>query len=212
MLKVFLLMAVFSAAAHAQPIPNGTIDVYFQQLSRNGVPDGCSLVFTAVASDTAYRNGAQVTMNGSIAVRDVDGKRLMFTGKLGTRTFEESGSQWSAPHYFYFTTKTGTTAGKSKVIAAETAGYKLLIVDATEPPITRLIVEIAKTGSFTVGFNRRENGQDVYSRVDLSKSLKSLPNGSAEITTNTNTQKEFDACFVALVDDMMAKPSAPPGK
>lgn len=213
MTSVFLFFAVlFAATANAQQMPNGTVDVYFQQLSRNGVLDGCSLVFTALTTDTAYLNGAQVTMNGSIAVRDLDGKRLMFTGKLGTRTFEQQDSKWSEPHYFYFATKTGTTAGKSKIAASETTGYKLLIADAMEPSITRLLVDIAKTGGFTVGFNRKENGQDVYVKVDLSKSLKQLANGAAQITVNPNTEKDFDVCIQQLVSDIQTKLRAAPSK
>ena len=210
--RVLLLVVVLASAANAQQMPNGTVDVYFQQLSRGGVPEGCSLVFTALTADTAYLKGAQVTMNGTIAIRSLDGKRLMFTGKLGTRTFEQQDSKWLEPHHFYFSSNTGTTAGKSKIAASETVGYKLLIADAREPSIARLMSDISKTGEFIVGFNRREKGQDVYTKVELSKSLTQHANGTAQITTNPNTEKEFDTCVLRLLGDIQTMPRAAPSK
>lgn len=215
MLKILMFVgALFGGCANAQTLPNGTIDVYFQQLSRGGVMEGCSLVFTALTQDTAYLKGAQVTMNGSIAVRTIDGLRLSFTGKLGTRVFDStiSKSTWTAPHYFYFTTTNGTTAGKVKVVAGETPGYKLLIGSATDDAISSLVLDIAKTGRFVAGFNRKAGGQDVYSIIDISTSLKQGPDGAAQITTNANTQKDFDGCFVRLISDLRAKLEAPPAK
>ena len=208
---LFPFALLVSMSVYAQPLPMGTIDVYFQQLSKGGVPDGCSLVFTTNVADTAYLKGAQVTMNGSIAVRSLDGKSLSFTGKLGTRTFEQADSKWVEPVYFYFSTKNGTSAGKGKVIAAETQGYKLLIANAFDESVMRLIVDIAHTGNFTVGFNRKTNGQDVYSPVDVSVSLKQESDG-ARIVKNLETKKDFEECFIQLLGDLKAKLNTKPSK
>ena len=201
---IVLITLMTCGSANSENLPSGTINAYFQQLSRAGVPDGCSLVFVANTSDTAYLKGAQVTMSGSIAVRDMNGTSLTFTGKLGTRAFDLLNSQWVAPHSFYFSSKNGTTAGKVKLSKSETPGYKLSIGSALDDPVAGLVIDIAKTGLFVVGFNRREGGQDVYSAIDISVALKATPGGRV-LTVNESTRKDFDACVTRLISNLKDK-------
>lgn len=203
MLKALVLTTVFFATGvNAQQFSNGTVDVYFQQLSRDGVLDGCSLVFTSLVSDTAYSKGAQIVMNGSIAIRNLRKGQLSFTGKLGTKPFLDTTNRWIEPANFYFSSDSGTTAKVAKVIDSETKGYKLLIGDAFNDSIWTLIEDIINTGEFTVGFNRRPGGQDVYTRVTINTASQSNPDGTVQKTQTTVTPLAFNACFGRLVKDI----------
>jgi hypothetical protein len=182
----------------AQSLDSGTYDVYFQQLSRDGQLDGCSLVFTALANDTAYLRGEQIVMNGSLAIRTLSGEDLAFTGKLGTRQLLASSPKWDAPAHFYFSTRNGSTAGIAKVIESDTEGYRLLIGRATDDGFMRMLKDMAGTGEFTVGFNRKPGGQDVYSSIKMNVALTKDSNGVASRITNDETPRDFFKCMSRL--------------
>lgn len=196
--RLVLTIVFFAAGVNAQQVSNGTADVYFQQLSRDGVLDGCSLVFTSLVSDTAYSKGAQIVMNGSIAIRTLGKGQLSFTGKLGTKPFLDTTNNWIEPANFYFSSDSGTTARVAKVIQSDTKGYKLLIGDAFNDKIFALIEDILRTGEFTAGFNRKLGGQDVYTLVEVNTSLRSNPDGTAQRTQSTVTPLAFNACLGRL--------------
>jgi hypothetical protein len=198
------LLLPTATLAGAQPLDDGTIDVYFQQISRQGMLEGCSLVFTALARDHAYLRGAQVVMNGSIAVRTLGNNDLLFTGKLGTRRWQGDGpsKEWEAPAHFHFATKNGSTAEHAKITQAETPGYKLLIARATEDGVFTLVKEMTATGEFTVGFNRKPDGQDVYSPIKINVALTRDERGNVIQTRNDETGREFAACLSRLAVDL----------
>jgi hypothetical protein len=184
--------------ALAQPLEAGTYDVYFEALTREGVLDGCSLVFTALVYDTAYLQGAPVLVNGSFAVRSINGLDLALTGKLGTRQAAGS-AQWVAPAHFYFASSNGgTTAGQSQFVEAETPGYKLLIANALLDPTLKILDGMSQTGEFVVAFNRKPGGQDVHVPIRMNVSLRKDQNGNATRTLN----KEIGDAFFKCVSDL----------
>lgn len=186
---IALIGSIFSySSAQSQEIPDGTIDVYFQQLSRGGILEGCSLVFTTSARDTANLKGAQVIMNGSIAIRNLQDARLSFTGKLGIKQVDKSNAKWEAPNHFFFSTANGSTAETAKIIESDTDGYRLLIGDAFDKKIWPILTDLIDRPEFTVGFNRKPDGQDVYSLVNMTLSLKNKADGSIGIINNPQTE------------------------
>ena len=204
-MKTIVLAAAIlcSPALLAQPLESGTYDVYNQDISVEGVLEGCSLVFTAVVTDTAYLDGAQVLLNGSIALRTLGRKALLFSGKLGTRRLLASGlGEWEQPSHFHFFTKTGTTAGHVKILDAETPGYRLLIGPATQGPVFTLVKEMASEGGFSVGFNRKPGGQDVTASIDVAASIKRDASGVAHRVRNNETAISYAGCVSRLVSDL----------
>lgn len=206
-MKKFALVTILtaiSASAQAQGVglPDGTVDVYFQRLSRDGILDGCSLVFTTLMRDTAYLKGEQIVLNGSIAIRNFKDSQLSFTGKLGTRRVSSPNMTWFAPANFYFSTPNGTTAGTAKIIESETPGYRLLIADAFHEKIMAVVTDIIKEAEFTVGFNRKVGGQDVYSVVKMNVALKQNRDGSAAMVTDSKTAYDFSDCMAKLTTDI----------
>jgi hypothetical protein len=197
---LFFTVMLMAAGVNAQQISNGTVDVYFQQLSSDGVLNGCSLVFTSLVSDTAYSKGAQIVMNGSIAIRIVKKGQISFTGKLGTKPFLDTTNKWIEPANFYFSSDSGTTSEAAKVIDSDTQGYKLLIGNAFEGGILELLKDILRTGEFTVGFNRKPGGQDVYTLVKVNTSLKSNPDGTGEREQSNATPLAFNRCLGRLTE------------
>lgn len=195
--QLVLIAASVAMSVGAQPLDETTYDVYFQQLSRGGIPDGCMLVFTSVVADTAYLKGDEIVMNGSIAVRSLDSSFLTFTGKLGTRRLLDKSNSWVPPTYFYFSSKSGTTAKAGRVMDGETPGYKLLLAELT-PEVLKLLEEMSETGSFTVGFNRKPGGQDVYANVDTTIALKKDEAGKAIRVRNLATRTDFVGCVSSL--------------
>lgn len=202
-MKLAAMLLLLPICAGAQALDDGTVDVYFQQITRQGELEGCSLVFTALTKDHAYYRGRQVIMNGSLAVRTLSGKELLFTGKLGTRQWLLNGpSAWEPPVHFHFATKNGSTAKHAKVAESDTEGYRLLIGPAAVPEVATLLEEIAETGEFSVGFNRKAGGQDVYSPIKINVSLKRDANGNAMRVTNDRTAADFFECTSRLAKSL----------
>jgi hypothetical protein len=198
-MKTALAFALLLACAplQAQDIPDGTVDVYFQQLSSDGKLDGCSLVFTSLIRDYATQRGAQIIVNGSIAIRKLGPEQLMFTGKLGTRPFLAQ-NEWQAPAHFFFATSNRSTAGRAKIAASDTPGYKLLLAPI-DAELIGFLEELGKSGQFTAGFNRRAGGQDVATPIKLNVSLKKDANGNAVKVLDDATQADFFGCVAKLV-------------
>lgn len=205
-MKPWALLMLIPFTAGAQALDDGTVDVYFQQITRQGESEGCSIVFTALTRDHAYQSGAQVIMNGSLAVRTLNDSRLMFAGKLGTRQWRAAGpGPWEAPVHFHFSTKNGSTAKHAKVAQSDTEGYKLLIGSAIEPDIMNIFKDMAETGEFSVGFNRVSGGQDVYSPIEINVALKRDANGNSVRVKNDRTGRDFFTCMSRLANDLKNK-------
>lgn len=189
--------------ALGQPLENGTWDVENQDITVEGRLEGCSLVFTALTTDYAYLSGQQVVLNGSIALRTLDSKDLLFTAKLGTRQLTASGtSQWERPVHFHIFSKTGSTAGRVKIMDAETPGYRLLRGRATDSEILALIMEMTESAEFGVGFNRKAGGQDVRSQINMNVRLRPDGNGGARRVASNETPVAFATCVFGLIQDL----------
>ena len=87
-MKTLVLCAalMLAAPAYSQDMPDGPVDTYFMQGSKEGKFDSCSLVFTSLVRDFATQKGEKVIVNGSIAFRKVGKDQVFLSGKLGTRT------------------------------------------------------------------------------------------------------------------------------
>lgn len=195
-----LLVPLF---AMAEPIETGTWDVENQDITVEGKLEGCSLVFTAVTVDRAYLSGKQVVLNGSVGLRTLGRKDLLFTGKLGTRQWTPSGAgAWEAPVHFHFFSKTGTTAGSVRLMDAETPGYRLLLGRATDDKILPLLMDMASTGEFGVGFNRKAGGQDVRTQIKMNVRMKVDGRGGGSRVETDETPAAFAACVSQLITDL----------
>jgi hypothetical protein len=197
-MKLALTVALLLACAplQAQDMPDGTVDVYFQQLSSDGKLDGCSLVFTSLVRDFATQRGTQFIVNGSIAIRKLGPEQLMLTGKLGTRPFLAQ-NEWQPPAHFFFATSNRSTAGRAKIADSDTPGYKLLLAPM-DTELIRFLEELGKSGQFTAGFNRRAGGQDIATPIKLNVRLKKDANGNAVRLQNDETQADFFGCLGKL--------------
>ena len=198
-MKIAVTLALILAClpAFAQDMLDGTVDVYYQPQSADGILNSCMLVFTSLVRDQATLKGAQVIVNGSIAIRKIGAERLMFSGKLGTRPLLAQ-NQWQAPAHFFFATANRSTAGLAKIADAETPGYKLLIAPM-EDEMIKFLDEMGRSGEFTVGFNRRIGGQDVRVPVKIAVSLTKDVNGNALKVENEETRVGFYGCLGKLL-------------
>lgn len=194
-LMVALLLACFPL--HPQDMSDGTVDVYFQQGSSDGMLESCSLVFTSLVRDFATKRGAQIIVNGSIAIRKLGPDRLMFSGKLGTRPFATQ-QDWQPPAHFFFATESSSTAGLAKIAASDTPGYKLLLAQMDDEMI-KFLRELSKSGQFTAGFNRKPGGLDVTTPIKLNVSLTKDANGNAARVVNEETRADFFSCLGKLI-------------
>lgn len=206
-MRHILLLAFFAmlpTAGSSQILEDGTYDVYVQEISAEGRLEGCSLVFTTITTDTAYLRGAQVLLNGSIALRTLGAKDLLFTAKLGTRQILPNGpGAWEPPTHFHFYTKTGTTAGRAKITESDTPGYRLLIGRATDPEIFNLVMEMADAGELRVGFNRKAGGQDVTAPIKMNVALGKDATGTMRRVLNPQTPKAYADCVSRLTDSLL---------
>jgi hypothetical protein len=190
--------ALFSSmSASAQDLPDGTVDVYFQQVSEGGALRGCSLVFTTVTRDFATLKGAQVILNGSFAFRFEKSGAAVIVGKLGVRQLTDAA--WTAPEHFFFEAEGKSTAPHAKFSKAENEGYKILFTPL-KGEVTDLVGELLKNGSMTIGFNRRPGGMDVLAPIRLNVQLTKDQSGTAIQVTSDETPKAFASCVSRLAD------------
>lgn len=202
MRKLLFSLALAPALASGQPLEPGTYDVEFQRLSVAGRLEGCSLVFTALARDTAYLRGELVVVNGSLAIRTLGrANTLAFVGKLGTRQLSEASGKWSAPSHFFFSSKRSSTAEKAKVIESDTPGYRMLVASA-DGELIDLLTDLVSTSEFTVGFNRKPTGQDVLVPIRIDVSIERDSRGQAVRRTNEKTGEEFAECISSLAKSL----------
>ena len=143
----------------------GTHEVVFQPGQSGGKLHSSSLVYRAVVADFAYRNGRPNVIVGNIAVSLYNSK-LALTLKIGVKELEGANTPFERPHFAYLQTKNHTTAKIPFGTMDGDNGFRLIIWNLEGPAID-LVMEMAKTGTVTIGFNRNEDGLDVLVPIDL---------------------------------------------
>lgn len=201
-MKFFALLAVIPAVVSAQSLDSGTYDVYFQEVSRQGVLTGCSLVFTALAADHVYKHGEQVILNGNIAFQTFDEGTVFFTAKLGTKALMSEARE--SPVHFHISSGGFSTAGIANMADGDLPGYRLLI-SPTEKPIAQMLASISQTGQFKIGFNRKAGGMDLNVTIDTTAALRRGRNGEGERYVNRATPAEFDGCVTRLLGELQQR-------
>jgi len=88
------------------------------------------------------------------------------------------------------------------MLDAESNGYKLLLANAFDERVLALIMDIIKTQEFTVGFNRKHGGLDVYTVVNINTSLQRNPDGTSQWVQSTATPLAFNSCIGRLFEDI----------
>lgn len=197
----FLAIGLLVAGAAAAQDADGTWDVYFEETTVEGKLEGCMLVFTSVIYDHAYKKGAKIVVNGSVALRDM-GADWLLTGKLGTRELEGSPDAWSRPNHFYFSTPKGSTAQGAKMFNGEAQGYKLSVVSALTPGATAFVTDTMERGQFVVGFNRKPGGIDVKTTINMNVALKTSEPGRGTRVKNEATQRDWGDCVSRLAGQL----------
>lgn len=163
-LVAVLHFAVPVAAAEDESV-FGTHWVQFQPLQVQGEMQGCQVTFLTVAADRAYRDGAQVAVNGSIALRLIN-KTPALTLKVGLKEIQ-SNAAFERPQFAYLQTATGSTSKAEQQIIDGDPGYKLFVYRATDAAVVQVLKELLSSRKATIGYNRKVDGIDVLVPLDL---------------------------------------------
>ena len=179
----------------------GTHWVRFEPLQIEGHLKGCSLVYLAVQADRAYLNGRPVVVNGSIQVRETSKNQLGLIFKIGLKDISVPGLPFVRPAFAYFQTEGGTTASAKQEIVDGDAGYKLFAVKM-DAHLLKILEGLKIEGKISIGYNRKKNGMDVITPLDLSVA-------DSEYTSDQNiirkyspeASQEFRGCLANVLEN-----------
>ena len=162
----FLSTQVNFAIAQDDESIYGTYSVVFQTGQSGGELHSCTMVYTAMQADYAYKNGNPIMINGNISLRQFNGKNMILTMKIGVKDFGAPNSQFTRPYFAYLQTPNVTTVKSSTKIGDGDEGYRLIVIDINDTT-EKLLIEMLESGKVTIGFNREKGGLDVIVPIDL---------------------------------------------
>jgi len=200
---VLLCAALCSAATAGQDASHyGTDSVSFQALQTEGVLQGCSLVYMASASDTAYRNGKPVFVVGNLTVIVRDASAIMSL-KIGLSDVTQDGAHFSKPDYAYLQTENVTTARSGPKTEDLDERFKLFIFNFDDTAM-KLLLEMIETNKLTIGYNRTSGGLDVLVPIDLTvSSTRYNSDGNAQRSHSVEATRGFASCMMRLLDQVV---------
>lgn len=143
----------------------GTHSVVFQPVQISGELQGCTLVYKAVQSDSAYLGGKPVVIVGNIGIRQY-GAKLILTLKIGVKALVGNES-FVRPNFAYLQTKSHSTAKANQQMRDGDKGFRLYVYSLYDTPVMDLYGEMMDSRKVTVAFNRKKGGMDVLVPVDL---------------------------------------------
>lgn len=180
----------------------GTHSVVFQPLQVGGELQGCTLVYRAVQTDSAYLGGKSIVIVGNIGIIQF-GANLRLKLKVGVK--ELVGNRpFVRPNFAYLQTKSHSTAkAKQKAIDGD-EGFSLFVYSLYDPSVLALYVEMMDLGKVTVAFNREKNGIDVLVPVDLDVIDAKYPGGDSVVRQRSKkTLANFSDCSLTLMNQTL---------
>ena len=195
LLVMELLGAQFSFAKVDDSI-YGTNKVVFQPLQANGALYGCSLVYSAMQADYAYRQGRPVIINGSISVQRFATGEVVGL-KIGVTDITETTR--ARPYFAYMQTSVATTANiPHQKSDGDAEGFLLIGMSLNEASMN-FLVKMLELGEITIGFNYKEGGMDVLVPIDLKVfDVELLPTGHYLRKRSVEALENFSGCFAEI--------------
>ncbi|UVT15094.1 MAG: hypothetical protein H8K04_14885 [Nitrospira sp.] len=187
----------------------GTIGVQFQSVQAGGKRQGCSLVFSVVGQDQAYRRGAFVALVGNITFwANQDQTAAVVSFKLGTSMAPHADAEAEAPYFAYLQTPHGTTA-TSKFLqyeAPDTPGTRIFAY-ALDDKVLSVLKDIVDGAQVTIGFNRTKDGLDVLVPLDLSVA-ETTPSGTGFSRRHSKEMvSQFASCNAEVAKQIARQPN-----
>ena len=202
-LGIIVLASACASQAHAQASPgtSETFGTYAYDKTTNGELYGCEIVFKHALQDYAYKQGATVLLDGSVAValsenvlqlryklvvtdvaNDSQPESSLSPTTLGNILLVgESGRMYSASRDNRF---------ESETVGGMLAGYPF------DDAATDIIDRIYNREQIGVAYNRKGGVTDVKTFVDLKVPSENHP--------DSNTIKEFAKCMAKLMSPAVA--------
>lgn len=178
----------------------GTVSVSFQPIATEGVIEGCSLVYNAVALDHAYRKGNPVLGVGNFTVMGSN-KQWGMTLKIGVADVLKQQPKAEAPNYAYIKTPNGSTAGvQYKAVDSDMAGFRMFVYEVNKKSLG-VVYDLIQGINPTIGFNRVKGGMDVMIPIDLTVAdAKTGPDGSRIPIRSQEAVNGFGQCLIELAE------------
>jgi hypothetical protein len=174
----------------------GTTSVEAQPYLVNGRLNGCTIVFTALAQDWAYKQGGYIAVSGNfgllggkpplavslkVVLHDLDLRTMILTP--------------SPPATAYFVS--GNTTTKNEVVLSETSdtpGALFTVLKAEQS--FRVLVEGLKQDKVTIAFARRLGGTDIQLPIETTVVETSA---TGQRTRSPKASVEFSECAHQLI-------------
>lgn len=177
----------------------GTISVSAMPSFSGGQLFGCTLLFTALAQDWAYKSGGFIKVEGSLGIVSVKGKAAT-TLKVALNDLDlHTGTLTpSAPASAYFVSGNSTT--KDSIVgstASDTPGSIFVVQQLF--PTYKILAQGLASNRVTIAFARKKGGTDIQVNIDTSV-IKTEANGR-RIRSEKPTH-DFLECIDTLIKNM----------
>jgi hypothetical protein len=205
--KILFTFLLFQNQVNAEINPMlGTLETRYRELSYAGNLSGCELSFETIAQDFAYNHGGEIVGIGSISVNSVESKSGIILGifiKLGLlEKFigQNSETEITAPNYVFIKSKNFNSSRQPYAsVESDTKGYTLIALKDYIESI-KLLDDVIQEGNFTIGFNKKENGMDVYLPVDITVKETITNDGSFKRIHSNDALSNFTTCFSKMLE------------
>ena len=181
----------------------GTAKVAFVPMESRGNLIGCTMLFSAAIKDTAYEQGALVSVKGNVtlmAAGDGNARRYIPSIKLGVFGLESVPiKNTSPPEFIYVTGSKGSTATSILDSAHSDEPGMRIAAMKFDGPVSGLFADVASGGAVTFAYSRGASGLDSKVPVDFRVVDTNVVDGRVVRTRNDSESSAFAACTSKLL-------------
>lgn len=186
----------------------GTMGVQFQPMQSAGIREGCTLVYRVVGQDWAYRKGDLISLAGSIVYATNENRtNVGLSLKIGTINAFDNSAKPEPPFFAYIQTPHGTTARSKFVQADGEPGFRLFTFQLDGDTV-KVLADISTGKPATIGFNRKKDGLDVLSPLDLSVAETTASDTGLNRRQSNEMFRQFRSCVDELNEQVLKQPEA----
>ncbi|MGK2873060.1 MAG: hypothetical protein ACSLFL_12545 [Alphaproteobacteria bacterium] len=202
-LLVIGLLGTQTSFAQVNDSIYGTHSVVFQPLQESGALFGCSLVYSAIHADHAYRHGRPIIINGNISVQRFAAGEVVGL-KIGVTDFTETTR--TRPYFAYMQTPVATTANiPHQKSDGDVEGFLLIGMGLNEASMN-FLAKMLELGEVTIGFNYKEGGMDVLVPIDLKVfDVEPLPSERFHRKRSFDALQNFSGCFAEILKQGLSR-------
>lgn len=205
--SALLLIPSFAQAQSGADRTNMTLSTSASPLTAGGRMFGCTLVFTVVAQDFAYRDGGLVSIDGSMSAsltKLPNGMPSLRTSlkMLPSDAVDDNGAiakEPFIPESIWYLDAEGLPNSASIMSSIESGGGRFAIFQFDEAWAS-IQEKVNAEKSLVVAYNRQPGGLDVHVPIDLTV----IKDDGESVQRGDKTIKDWAACNLKLLNQFRA--------